>query len=173
MFPFDDVIMIGRNVHWTILLSWRNDMETLWKRHCTVSDLDECASDPCQGDGTCVDRLNGYNCMCSFRYTGIECETGKSMGSPRYHIRRLIIVFREVSKPWNVAILRIAALHTPRQTLHQCLYSWWRHYMETSSALLILCVGYSPVAREFPLQRPVTRSFDVFFYVCLSRPLCK
>ena len=34
--------------------------------------------------------------------------------------------------------------------------------METFSALLALCVGNSPVSGEFPAQRPVTRSFDVF-----------
>ena len=34
--------------------------------------------------------------------------------------------------------------------------------METFSALLALCVGNSPLTGEFPLQRPVTRSFDVF-----------
>ena len=30
-------------------------------------------------------------------------------------------------------------------------------------ALLALCVGISPVTGEYPSQRPVTRSFDVFF----------
>ena len=40
---------------------------------------------------------------------------------------------------------------------------WWRHQMETFSALLALCVGNSPITGEFPTQRPVTRSFDVFF----------
>ena len=39
--------------------------------------------------------------------------------------------------------------------------SWWRHQMETFSALLALCAGNSPVNGEFPSQRPVTRSFDV------------
>ena len=43
------------------------------------------------------------------------------------------------------------------------LTSWWRHQMETFSALLAICVGYSPVPGEFPAQRPVTRSFDAFF----------
>ena len=38
---------------------------------------------------------------------------------------------------------------------------WWRHQMETFSALLVLCAGNSPVTGEFPAQRPVTRSFDV------------
>ena len=40
--------------------------------------------------------------------------------------------------------------------------SWWRHQMETFSALLPLCEGNSPVTGEFPSQRPVTRSFGVF-----------
>ena len=35
--------------------------------------------------------------------------------------------------------------------------------MEIFSALLALCVGNSPVNGEFPSQKPVTRSFDVFF----------
>ena len=39
----------------------------------------------------------------------------------------------------------------------------WRNPMETFFALLVLCVGNSPVTGEFPPQRPVTRSFDVFF----------
>ena len=41
--------------------------------------------------------------------------------------------------------------------------TWWRHRMETFSALLAICAGNSPVPGEFPAQRPVTRSFDVFF----------
>ena len=35
--------------------------------------------------------------------------------------------------------------------------------METFSALLAISAGNSPVPGEFPAQRPVTRSFDVFF----------
>ena len=35
--------------------------------------------------------------------------------------------------------------------------------METSFALLAICKGNSPVTGEFPSQRPVTQSFDVFF----------
>ena len=40
---------------------------------------------------------------------------------------------------------------------------WWRHQMEIFSALLAICAGNSPVTGEFPTQRPVTRSFDVYF----------
>ena len=35
--------------------------------------------------------------------------------------------------------------------------------METFSALLALCEGNLPVTGGSPPQRPVTRSFDVFF----------
>ena len=41
------------------------------------------------------------------------------------------------------------------------------------SALLASCAGNSPVTGEFPAQRPVTRSFDVFFDLCLNKRLSK
>ena len=47
--------------------------------------------------------------------------------------------------------------------------SWWRHQMDTISALLALCVCNSPVPGEFHRQRPVTRSFDVFFDLRLNK----
>ena len=50
---------------------------------------------------------------------------------------------------------------------------WWRHQLERFSALLALCAGNSPVPGEFPLQRPVTRSFDVFFDLRLNKRLSK
>ena len=45
--------------------------------------------------------------------------------------------------------------------------------MVTISASLALCAGNSPVTSEFPAQRPVTRSFDVFFHLCLNKRLSK
>ena len=41
------------------------------------------------------------------------------------------------------------------------------------SALLVLCAGNSPVIGEFPAQRPVSRSFDVFFHLRLNKRLSK
>ena len=41
--------------------------------------------------------------------------------------------------------------------------------MEASSALLALCEGNPPVTGGFPSQRPVTRSFDVFFDLRLNK----
>ena len=51
--------------------------------------------------------------------------------------------------------------------------SWWRHQMETFSALLTNCAGNSPVSGEFPAQRPVRRSADVFFDLRLNKRLSK
>ena len=46
-------------------------------------------------------------------------------------------------------------------------FAWWRHQMETFSALLAICAG------KFPAQKPVTRNFDVFFDLRLNKRLSK
>ena len=46
------------------------------------------------------------------------------------------------------------------------LGKWWRHQMETISAILVICAGS-------PTQRPVTRGFDVYFDLRLNKRLCK
>ena len=51
--------------------------------------------------------------------------------------------------------------------------SSWCYQMETFFALLALCAGNSLVTGEFPAQRPVTRSFDVFLGLRLSKRLSK
>ena len=43
--------------------------------------------------------------------------------------------------------------------------------MEIFSALLVFCVGNSPVTGEFPSERPVTRGFDVSFDLRLYKRL--
>ena len=48
---------------------------------------------------------------------------------------------------------------------------WWRHQMETFSALLALCEGNPLVTGGF--QRPVMRSFDGFFDLRLNKRLNK
>ena len=55
--------------------------------------------------------------------------------------------------PWVNHITYTGTKHMP----------WWRHQMETFSAVLAFCAGNSPVPGEFPTQRPVMRKFDVFF----------
>ena len=84
----------------------------------------------------------------------------------------------------SVSFFRIRLSHCPAyinfQNMYiQCYYiwhsskSWWRHQMETFSALLAICAGNSPVSGEFHAQRPVTRSFDVFFDLRRNKRLSK
>ena len=71
-------------------------------------------------------------------------------------------------RPAQLVLFRIAVPTTPAQTVSWSIpitntMAWWRHQMETFSALLAICAGNSPVPGEFPAQRPVTRGVDVFF----------
>ena len=47
--------------------------------------------------------------------------------------------------------------------------TWWRRPMQTFYALLAIYAGNSPVIGEFSAQRPVTRSYDVFFDLRLNK----
>ena len=63
--------------------------------------------------------------------------------------------------------------HFSKCTLHDDIQSWWRHQMDTPSALLAICVGKSPVPGEFPTLRPVTRSCDAYFDLRPNKRLSK
>lgn len=39
------------------------------------TDINECASNPCQNAGTCTDAVNFYTCTCLTGYTGTQCQT--------------------------------------------------------------------------------------------------
>ena len=74
----------------------------------------------------------------------------------------------------NVIIILTQVIHVSGWSyLRILLISWWRHQMETFSALLAICEGNSPVPGEFPTQRPVTWSSDVYFDLRLNKRLCK
>jgi len=40
------------------------------------TDIDDCASHPCKNNGSCTDRVNGFNCSCAPGFNGTQCETG-------------------------------------------------------------------------------------------------
>ena len=76
----------------------------------------------------------------------------------------------------NVVKQDTACRHNRRKCIHMArnsFYTWWRHQMETFSALLTLCAENSPVLGEFPAQRSVTRSFGVFFDLRQNKRLSK
>ena len=44
----------------------------------SVSDIEECSSNPCMNGAKCTDAVNSYTCGCIGGYTGTHCETGSS-----------------------------------------------------------------------------------------------
>ena len=42
-------------------------------KNCQIN-IDECFSQPCQNDGTCIRGTNGYFCNCTQNYRGNNCE---------------------------------------------------------------------------------------------------
>ena len=86
------------------------------------------------------------------------------------HWPRLLVhspLFEEFNPIRNMDLLQLCSVVLPK------ICSWWRRQMETFSALLAFSAGNSPVPGEFPAQRPVTRSFDVFFDLRLNKRLSK
>ena len=86
------------------------------------------------------------------------------------NIRPILVLGK--NGPWFAAVVMVVNINwfTRRLLIPWChpvktrlSVSWWRHQMETFSTLLTICAGNSPVPSEFPTQRPVMRSFDVFF----------
>ena len=45
------------------------------------TDIDDCASHPCKNNGTCTDRVNGFNCSCAPGFNGTQCKTGNQFQS--------------------------------------------------------------------------------------------
>ena len=81
-----------------------------------------------------------------------------------WDIRSKSILYSTLEKPGLPILIRFGRTY---------YITWWRHQMETFSALLTICAGNSLVTGESPAQRPVTRSFDVFFDLHLNKPLSK
>ena len=40
-----------------------------------VTDTDECADNPCENNGTCVDLVNAYECICLAGFNDTNCST--------------------------------------------------------------------------------------------------
>nr|5L0R_B Chain B, Neurogenic locus notch homolog protein 1 [Homo sapiens] len=38
------------------------------------SDVNECVSNPCQNDATCLDQIGEFQCICMPGYEGVHCE---------------------------------------------------------------------------------------------------
>ena len=110
-------------------------------------------------------------CLCHHGFTSYMVSSGASLDS-RHHnstrwgreLRELTTTGEERRNVWSNVIAQCETGST---------IPWWRHQMETVSALLVLCAGNSPVTGDFPAQSPGTRSFDTFFDLPLNKRLSK
>ena len=84
------------------------------------------------------------------------------------HLNHLSVM----DQSWIIFVWYSLCPHSSVANFHYFM-TWWHHQMETFSSLLAICAGNSPVPGEFPAQRPVTRSFDVFFDLRLNKRLSK
>jgi len=41
-----------------------------------ISAINECLSEPCLNNATCIDGLREYNCTCAAGYEGVNCQNG-------------------------------------------------------------------------------------------------
>ena len=95
------------------------------------------------------------------RLTFVEGETNVFTFITIHIYSNIIIVHNHPAEQFSIPISRVQ------------YHSWWRHQMDTFSALLAFCVGNSPATGEFPSQRPVTWNVNVFFDLRLNRRLSK
>ena len=83
--------------------------------------------------------------------TGLYVE-GKEMQLVHNMLCRLKLRFCEVMRDLNDLILYTSYIYNGHGNLYGlvAILAWWRHLVETFSALLTLCAGNSPVTGEFP-----------------------
>ena len=105
----------------------------------------------------------GQCCWCEYRLIRLLRSNKLQISHKRCHIQMR-----------TKTALTISSTFFLFRSLHFCfISSWWHHQIKTISALLAICAGNSPVPDEFPAQRPVTRSFHVFFDLRLDKRLSK
>ena len=84
-----------------------------------------------------------------------------------YHIATRFCPWHDFCSDWRISI-RVRTKEMAIEVKWRCK-TWWRHQMETFSALLAICARNSPGTGEFPAQWPVTRSFDVSLIGALNK----
>ena len=46
------------------------------------TDIDDCASNPCENGGTCTDDVDGFTCACGANTMGLRCQTDPCASAP-------------------------------------------------------------------------------------------
>ena len=123
-------------------------------------------------------------CLCLYGAAAARMSPYSSLITPKVDIKTTSEPVAKISSKWHFGVSGCIQTYVimvyqapfcafPHGWFGPVSISWWRHQMETFSALLAICAGKSPVSGEFPIQRPVTRSFDIFFDLRLNKRLSK
>ena len=159
----------------------RQECRERFPRHRDRLQRKPLVSDPGMNHGTCVTHVPRY--MSGSIMRGGENVPGACATHNFTYLARgpLLDVCSEPSHYWTSAdSLSVGASGTNSREIWNEILSFsfrnrrlnmWRH--QTFSALLAICAENSPVPGEFTAQRPVTRSFDVFFDLRLNKRLSK
>ena len=111
--------------------------------------------------------------LCAIDSISLPCNNAQSNLNNKY---TSIIHCWHIYEPNKSHCLSIIAYIGSRRRILRHMapnLAWLRHQMDTFSALLAICAGNSLVTGEFPEQRPVTKSFYVFFDLRLNKRLSK
>ena len=165
MFPFDDVIMSNRIKPYRIELIWENIKICLQFFKSEMAQIIEISPHVGQRPTylslkTCV----YLNFLALIMVTEIELQKGWICTSvcctSACYIKNfywinfndLRILFYVCNLTTGFAASYDIAKDMDKINRHQLTMTWWRHQVETFSALLVLCEDNSPVTREFPTK---------------------
>ena len=101
-----------------------------------LSDIDDCAGNPCNNDGTCKDGVNSYSCECPPGFTGGTCQTGMMQFAFSHHFFGYVCMF--VCLDTVVMINDLVCVNLAHANLctfvlvRMCMSFWNSHSSETS-----------------------------------------
>lgn len=55
--------------------------------------MDECESQPCLNNGTCIDLINDYQCNCTDGFNGTNC----AVGELKYFISYFLLILKRLN----------------------------------------------------------------------------
>lgn len=62
------------------------------------TNIDDCAVNPCNNGGSCIDLVNDYMCVCSLPYTGQNCHEKLDPCEPNRYSKRETVEWNDMSK---------------------------------------------------------------------------
>ena len=102
--------------------------------NCSV-DINECVSGSCQHNGTCVDTVDGYHCVCSGGHSGPNCDVPPCLSEVRVLVQlvscitrvKLSLISSQVGKTrikHTIKDTQVCTVHAPTHAhMHACTHA--------------------------------------------------